>query len=190
VAKDKLESQGPAFHALLDWFNPDRERAAEEYVRLHRRISKMFEARGCLMPEDCADETFNRVGCQLAESKEIRTNNPVFYIDGVARHILREQWNRPAHDQVEEISAHDEPRESDDKREKEQRHTCLEKCLRDLSAESRMLLLEYYAEDKIQKIEARNRMAQRLGIAAGVLRNRIFKMRISLRRCVDACLAE
>ena len=49
-----------------------RERASEEYVRLHRRLTKMFEARGCVAAEECADETFDRVGHQLLEGKEIR----------------------------------------------------------------------------------------------------------------------
>ena len=78
MAIDRSQSQGQAFHALLDWLNPNRDRAADEYVRLHRRLAKMFEARGCLTPEDCADETFNRVGSQLIEGKEIRTDNRLY----------------------------------------------------------------------------------------------------------------
>ena len=193
MAKNKLASQEPAFQALLDWLNPDRECAGDEYVRLHRRLAKLFEARGCLRPEDCADETFNRVGRQLLEGKEIRTDNPVIYIDGVARFVLREQWSKPAHERIEEIPAHKLPQDPDvdvsAKREKERWHVCLEKCLQQLPAESRQLLLEYYAEDKTRKIETRSRMATQLGVATSVLRNRIFKLRNSLRGCVATCLA-
>ncbi len=193
MAKDQLASTDPTFQALLDWLNPDRERAADDYVRLHRRLAKMFEARGCVTPEDCADETFVRVGSQLVQGKEIRTNNPVVYLDGVARHVLREQWSRPTQEYFEEVSPdklpQNHPSDLDEYSEKERRHTCLEDCLRDLPADSQMLLLEYYAEDKIRKIETRSRMAQRLGIAAGVLRNRIFKLRNSLRTCVATCMA-
>ena len=193
VAKYKLESQGPAFQALLNWLNPDRDRAGEEYVRLHRRLAKLFEARGCLRPEECADETFNRVGCQLLEGKEIRTDNQAIYIDGVARFVLREQWSKPAPEQLEEVPADKLPRSSNPeltvKHEKERWHVCLETCLQQLPPESRQLLLEYYADDKSRKIEARNRMAKQLGVATGVLRNRIFKLRNSLRGCVTTCLA-
>jgi len=193
VAIDRSQSQGQAFHALLDWLNPNRDRAADEYVRLHRRLAKMFEARGCLTPEDCADETFNRIGSQLIEGKEIRTDNPTFYINGVARHVLLEQWSKPVQEQIEDQPAEklpqDNHREVNEKQEKERWHSCLEKCLQTLPQESRQLLLEYYAEDKTQKIETRSRMAKQLGVAAGVLRNRIFKLRNSLRGCVATCLA-
>ena len=193
VAKYKLDSQGADFQALLNWLNPDRDCAGDEYVRMHRRLAKIFEARGCLRPEECADETFNRVGRQLLEGKEIRTENPAIYIDGVARLILREQWSKPAPEQIEEIPA-DKLAQGPDlevsaKHEKERWHVCLESCLQQLPPESRELLLEYYSEDKIRKIETRNRMARQLGVATAVLRNRIFKLRNSLRGCVATCLA-
>jgi DNA-directed RNA polymerase specialized sigma24 family protein len=193
VAREKLQPRDPAFHALLSWLNPDRERASGEYVRLHRRFTKMFEARGCPTPEDCADETFDRVGSQLLAGKEIRTDNPVVYLTGVARLILREQWGKRIQKDIEEVSPDkltlDNPRELDDREERERRHACLEECLHELSAESRVLLLEYYAEDKTLKIDTRSRMALRLGIATAVLRNRIFKLRNTLRGCVAGCLA-
>jgi DNA-directed RNA polymerase specialized sigma24 family protein len=192
LAKNNLASQDPAFHALLDWLNPDRDRAAEEYVRLHRRFAKMFEARGCLTPEDCADETFNRVGRQLVEGKEIRTSNPAVYIDGVARNVLREQWSKPAQEQIEAAPVDKLTQvhfESTGGVEKEKWHSCLETCLQAMPPESSQLLLEYYSQDKVQKIQTRNRMAQRLGVATSVLRNRIFKLRNSLRGCVTTCLA-
>lgn len=193
MAKDKLKSQGPAFQALLNWLNPDRDCAGDEYVRLHRRLAKIFEARGCLRPEECADETFSRVGRQLLEGKEIRTDNPPIYIDGVARLVLREQWSKPAPERIEEVPADKLPQdpnlEVSAKHEREKRHVCLETCLQQLSPESRQLLLEYYAEEKTRKIETRNRMARQLGVATSVLRNRIFKLRNSLRGCVATCLA-
>jgi DNA-directed RNA polymerase specialized sigma24 family protein len=193
VAIEKPDPQNPAFQALLAWLNPDNERAADEYVRFHQRFTKMFEARGCLTPEDCADETFNRVGRQLAAGKEIRTNNPAVYLDGVARYVLREQWSKPAAEDIEAVPSEkltqSDARELDDRQEQERRHTCLDECLQVLPAESRVLVLEYYAEDKTLKIDTRDRMASRLGIATAVLRNRIFKLRNNLRACVGACLA-
>ena len=192
MAKYKLESQAPAFEALLNWLNPDRDCAGDEYVRLHRRFAKIFEARGCLRPEECADETFNRVGRQLLEGKEIRTDTPAIYLDGVARLVLREEWSKPTPEQIE-VSADRLPQDPDvegsAKSEKERWHVCLETCLQHLSAESRQLLLEYYAEEKTRKIETRSRMARQLGVATSVLRNRIFKLRNSLRGCVTTCLA-
>jgi DNA-directed RNA polymerase specialized sigma24 family protein len=193
VAKYKLESQGPEFEALLSWLNPDRDCAGDEYVRLHCRLAKIFEARGCLGPEECADETFNRVARQLLEGKEIRTDKPAIYLDGVARLVLREQWGKPAPELIEEVPADKLPEdpnvEVSAKREKERWHVCLEMCLQRLPPESRQLLLEYYSEEKTRKIETRSRMARQLGVATSVLRNRIFKLRNSLRGCVATCLA-
>ena len=117
MAIDRSQSQDPAFHALLDWLNPNRDRAADEYVRLHRRLAKMFEARGCLTPEDCADETFNRIGSQLIEGKEIRTDNPTFYINGVARHVLLEQWSKPVQEQIEDLPAEKQPQDNSSRSE-------------------------------------------------------------------------
>jgi DNA-directed RNA polymerase specialized sigma24 family protein len=192
VATDKL-TRDAAFHALLDWLDPNRDRAGDEYVRLHRRFAKMFEARGCITPEECADETFTRVGRQLLDGKKIRSNNPTVYLDGVARNVLREQWRKPPAEPFEEVSpdelTRDQRIEIDELVINEKRHTCLEECLRTLPKTSQSILLEYYAENKSRKIETRNRMADRLGIAASVLRNRIFKLRNSLRGCISECVA-
>ena len=73
--------------------------------------------------------------------------------------------------------------------EKERRQVCLDECLDKLSQESRLLVLEYYAEDKSLKSDTREQMAERLEIERGVLRNRIFKVRNKLRSCVVECLA-
>lgn len=192
MAKQQPEP-ADALRPLLEWLDPDRERAADEYVRLHRRLTKMFESRGCQMPEDCADETFNRVARQLRERKEILTDKPVAYLYGVARFVLREQWGKPTQENLEDIApdklGQDEARHFADREHKHKQHECLEKCLHELPVESRVLVLEYYAEDKTLKIDTRSRMARHLGIAAGVLRNRIFKLRNNLRGCVAACLA-
>lgn len=193
MPREKLNPRDPALQVLLGWLNHDRERASEEYVRLHRRLTKMFEARGCVTAEECADETFDRVGRQLLEGKEIRAANPIAYLNGVARHVLQEQWGKPIQTDIEGIPlsklTQDDLSESSEQESKERRYTCLEQCLGKLPDDARVLVLEYYAEDKTLKIDTRSRMAQRLGIAAGVLRNRIFKLRNSLRVCVMNCMA-
>ena len=193
MPRNKLESGEDALGALLVWLHPDRDCAGTEYVRLHRRLSKMFEARGCTTPEDYTDETFNRVAQQLTEGKEIRTVNPTAYLYGVARFVLREQWNKPSPQNIEEVSpeklTRNDLHEAEDREHKERRHTCLDECLSEVPLESRLLVLEYYAEEKTLKIDTRSRLAKRLGVASGVLRNRIFNLRNSLRSCVAACLA-
>lgn len=196
MASEKHEKhalRSEAFERLLVWLNPDPERAANEYVRFHQRLTKMFTARGCQRPDECADETFNRVALQVFAGKEIRTDNPLAYLEGVARYVLREQWTKPAQDDLEELSAdklaQNDLRKQDEVHEKERQQACLDECLGKLSPESRLLVLEYYAEDKSLKSDTREQMAERLGIERGVLRNRIFKLRNKLRSCVVECLA-
>ena len=194
MASEKHALEGEALERLLAWLNPDPERAASEYVRFHQRLTKMFVARGCRRPEECADETFNRVARQVFAGKEIRTDNPVVYLEGVARYVMREEWAKPPQDDLEEFAASNlsekNARGQNKLEEREGQQVCLDECLERLPQESRLLLLEYYAEDKRLKSDTREQMAVRLGIERAVLRNRIFKLRNKLRNCVVACLAQ
>jgi DNA-directed RNA polymerase specialized sigma24 family protein len=188
-----LEKEDSGLGKLLGWLDSDPERAAVEYVRLHRRLTGMFESRGAVSPEECADETLKRVARHLREGKAITTDKPAAYIHGVARYILLEQSSKPAPAELDDVPSHkliqNDPWQLPDGDEKERRHNCLDECLLELSEESRLLVLEYYAEDKSLKINTRDQIAKRLGIASSVLRNRIFKLRKILRGCVAACLA-
>jgi DNA-directed RNA polymerase specialized sigma24 family protein len=183
--------QGEAFERLLAWLSSNPERAATEYVHLHQRLTKLFAVRGCRNPEDCADEAFNRVARQVIDGKEIRTTNHAAYLEGVARYILREEWASTPPEDVEDLplerlkSLKTSQTGAD---EKERQQQCLERCLNQLPADARLLVLEYYSEDKSLKRDIRLRMSQRLGIEQGVLRNRIFKLRNKLRACLIECL--
>ena len=192
MAKTKPELQGETFELLLDWLNMDHAVAAAEYVRLHAGLTKMFESRGCVAPHDCADETFNRVARQLSDGKEIATEKPSVYLYGVARYIVREQWVKPKHDDIDEVSPEefllDEHRAPDELSEQARKDDCLDDCLNNLPEDSRLLVLRYYSEDESSKKDTRDRMARDLGIASGVLRNRIYKLRNILRDCMYKCL--
>jgi RNA polymerase sigma factor (sigma-70 family) len=192
IASEKHALHGEAFEQLLAWLNPDPEHAAGDYVRFHQRLTKLFAARGCRRPEECADETFNRVAQQVVAGKEIRTDNCVLYLEGVARYVLREEWakaqNDPGELDADKLFENDRSRRTDPA-EKERRQTCLDECLQRIPEDARLLILEYYSEDKRLKTDTREQMAKRLGIEKGVLRNRIFKLRNKLRSCVVACLA-
>jgi RNA polymerase sigma factor (sigma-70 family) len=190
MAIEKHALQGEAFERLLKWLNVEPERAASEYVRLHQRLTKLFTARGCGNPEECADEAFNRVARQVLTGKEIRTDNPAIYLEGVARFILREEWSKVRLKNVDELPGKvTQLRPSQTGAdEKERQQQCLDECLNELPAESRLLVLEYYSENKKLKSDTRQEMAQRLGIEQGVLRNRIFKLRNKLRTCLIGCL--
>ena len=47
--------------ALLEWFHPDRDRAAIIYQKTHTRLTYFFKHNDCRQPEECADECLNRI---------------------------------------------------------------------------------------------------------------------------------
>ena len=49
------------FDLLLGWLDPDRERAADRYLKIQIRLIKIFTCRGCGDPEGLADITIGRV---------------------------------------------------------------------------------------------------------------------------------
>ena len=68
-------------------------------------------------------------------------------------------------------------------------HDCLETCLASLPADARTLILEYYQDQRRQKIDRRVRLATQLGLSANALRSRAQRVRDRLERCVRACAA-
>ena len=192
---DNGESQKLRFETVLTWVAADRERAAELCVLFHGRLVKYFLRNHCAEPEELADITFDRVGEILLAGKTPRTNNHEAYLNRVAFHILQERHRKNRHlsqlsdDMPEPPDPQPLPGRTNERQEKELYHSCLNKCLAHLPPESQIMLFEYYSEDKTLKIDTRNRMAKRLGIASGVLRNRIWKLRNSLRDCIAECVA-
>jgi DNA-directed RNA polymerase specialized sigma24 family protein len=61
---------------------------------------------------------------------------------------------------------------------------CFERCLAELPADGRALILEYYAAEGRLKIDGRKRLAAALGLSDTALRNRAQRLRDRLERCV------
>src|SRR5438034_308840 len=95
VRKQKWILKQEAFEKLLARLGPTPEEAGEQYLQIQRKLVKLFECRGCVAPEECADETLNRVVRRIDEGEEIRTSNILVYAYGIARNVVREQWDRP-----------------------------------------------------------------------------------------------
>src|SRR5207302_1078792 len=74
--------------------------------------------------------------------------------------------------------------ELEEKEEKERRLQCLRECMNELKPEERLLMLEYYSEEKTAKIVIRERMAKRIGITSGALRQRKQRLLKELTECV------
>lgn len=174
-----------AFDKLLMCLDPDRERAGIRYENVRLKVVKFFEWRGCESPEDHADETINRVARRINEGEVI--NNLESYFLGVARMVFLEHEKRRAKEraavtQLPQTSQHlisDEPSDL--------RLESFNKCMRDLPAETRELLIAYYNVEKCTKIEGRKELADRLGIPLNALRIRIHRIRTKLEQCIAAC---
>jgi RNA polymerase sigma factor (sigma-70 family) len=190
LKKDWVLTQD-ALKRLLTCLDPDQERSAQKYEDIRRALITFFECRQSPSPEDHADETINRVARRLSEGKEIYVENPASYFYGVARNILKEQWEKlPAASAPLDLF-HDPVRDSELHLEREQRERqleCLEHCLRGLTAKDRELIGEYYQGETGVKIQNRKSLAEKLGVPLNALRLRALRIREKLEDCVALCL--
>jgi DNA-directed RNA polymerase specialized sigma24 family protein len=171
-----------AFDRLLTWLGPNRDDAGKKYEAIRERLIKIFTCRGCNEAEEMADDTFNRVTLKIEELSKNYVGDPALYFYGVAQKVFLESLRKrpsalppPAPPNSEEI---------------EQEYQCLERCLEQLPLIDRQLVLEYYQNDKREKIDRRKEMARRMGIAQNALRIRTHRIRLILQGCVQKCLEQ
>jgi len=172
------------FDALLDWLNADREKAAEQYEWIRRRLIKIFVSRGSHTPEELADATINRVTRKLHEIRGSYVGEPAHYFCGVAIYIWRESLRKDKPPAVAPTRA------STPTEDEERDYACLEKCLSKLPQSDRDLAVAYYQHEKHAKIDHRKSLAEQMGIAINALRIRACRIRSGLLKCVELCRAE
>jgi DNA-directed RNA polymerase specialized sigma24 family protein len=178
-----------AFNRLLTWLNEDTEEAGRRYEEIRHSLIKLFTWRGCFDAEGLADEVFNRVTARLSQLDENYVGDPAHYCYGVAKMLFYECRRRmkvqATLDEVAHLSvAAPEVTEDDSDLE----HECLELCVGKLDAESRELIMAYYALEKRDKIEGRKALAQRFGISINNLRVRLYRIRAGLEKCIRECI--
>ena len=180
----RLSSTG--FNRLLQRLGPDADEAATQYERLRATLEKFFDWHGAWPPEECADETLDRLTRKL--ESEIEIVDVRSYALGVARLVLLEWQRRPA-----TLSSADRPEIADLSAqvaledEDEPLRTCFDRCLAALPADSRTMVLEYDVAERRAKIDNRRRLAQMFGVSESALRNRVQRVRDRLERCVHSC---
>jgi DNA-directed RNA polymerase specialized sigma24 family protein len=175
-----------ALQQLLRRLDHDASVAGEKYEHLRRALVRMFDWRGASAPDRCADETIDRVARKLDSGVEIA--DVVAFAHGVARLVMLEQTRRPEAREVsldEAVGIPQPPPRRD--LSDEDRLSCLEQCLDELSADARSLILRYYGETLRQRIDARAALARDLGLSPNALRSRAQRIRDRLERCVTAC---
>ena len=170
-----------AFDALLGWLDPDRERAANRYEEIRRRLIRFFTGRRCASADDLTDETMNRVARKVQEGL-VYTGDTAPYFYAVAHNVYLEHVKQKPH-----VPSPPPPRDAE---EVEREHACLELCLERLRPRSRELIREFYKEEKNAKIEHRKNMAERLGMTTNALRIQAHRIRQVLHECVRQCLSQ
>jgi DNA-directed RNA polymerase specialized sigma24 family protein len=171
---------------LLARLDPDGDRAAQEYERLRRALVRFFDWRGAWDPEECADDTIDRLARKLAEDTTVDDLHS--YARGIARLVLLERRRTPAPASIDHDPAFANwPSASGGGSERE--HACLERCLAELPDEGRALVLDYYTGERDVKIANRRRLAASLDVSENALRSRVQRLRDRLESCMRGCLA-
>ena len=168
-----------AWAALLALLGGD-----EAYLKLHAKLVRLFEWKGCRDPEGLADETMDRVARRVLEGVDIQAVGP--YIWSVAQLVLKEVWRESQ--RVELMP--DEPPSGppSDEPPEDRRLECMLRCLASLPQEERGLILEYH--DREDRISARRELAAQRRIRMNALRIRAHRLRQRLKTCLERCLGQ
>lgn len=169
------------FDSLLTWLGDgDRETGAAKYETVRAGLLRVFVSKGFSDAEDLTDETINRVITRLPDIRETYDGEPSRYFHGVGRNIIRET-NRRKEISAEVSAVWVDPQPTSEERE------CLERCLQQLPAEKRELILDYFLYEGHDKVEHHKTLAAELGISEGALRGRVHHIRASLVNCMRQC---
>ena len=176
-----------ALTSLLSRLGPDAERAGSAYEHLRRALVSFFAWRGAATPEECADETLDRLATRLDEG--VAVEDLPRFARGIARLVLLEHWRRPEARGVRLDEAGPRGPVTQEAPNDEVLRECLDRCLVELPADGRRLILQYYGAEGRGRIDARKRLAEALGVSESALRNRAQRLRATLERCITRCLA-
>src|SRR6185295_8842009 len=182
-----------SFDRLLSWLDADRERAGRKYQEIRVRLIKIFTCRGCYEAEELADETINRVIARVDDVLNGYQGDPALYFYGVSQKVQLEYVRKSRVRDVEgsvETAANPIPASATLTDETERDYECLERCLEQLPADNRRLVLGYYQEERKAKIDHRKLLAAELGIAVNALRICAHRIRRALEICVRECLEQ
>ncbi|HEX8736858.1 MAG TPA: hypothetical protein VF721_16110 [Pyrinomonadaceae bacterium] len=179
------------FDALLDWLSPNREQAAEQYENIRRGLIRFFRFRGCADPLTLADETINRVAAKASTFNSAENVKTISYFYGFASNIYLEYVRTVKSREIQlepEYFSFSQNLKSPDASNVQ--CACLEKCLTKIPREESSMVIQYYAREKSQKIELRKKLAERMNLNIPALHTKVFRIRNTLRECIEKCLKE
>ena len=181
--KKNRETTPEAFERMLLWLDKDRDIAGQKYEAIRFRLIKIFDHRQCSNSEELSDIVFDRVLKKIDENAVTNNDNPALYFYKVANNIFRENLRKPVTVEVSEDIAVKEDEEGFDPY-----YECLKKCLENLSAEHHKLIVNYYEEEKREKISYHKQLAKSFGIKLNILHLHAFRIRKRLQKCVLRCV--
>jgi DNA-directed RNA polymerase specialized sigma24 family protein len=185
-SKPEWKLTAEVFAKLLTNFDPDPEKAGIKYEALRRKLVKFFDWRGAYFPEECADESFDRIARKIEHGEVI--SEIVTYAHGVARLVLLEELKSSNHQRVDFETLPPIAVNPIEFPEANPQSDCFDHCLQELSLANKQLILDYYQHDRREKIDLRMALAANYGIPMNALRSRVQRLRNKLEECVKKCL--
>lgn len=172
------------FDALLEWLDPDREKAGQRYEIIRAGLIRIFVSKGLSDAEHYTDEAIDRVVKRLPEIQSKYVGDPARYFHGVARNLILEAGRR------REVATDVLPLRITHEVVRSDTSECLSKCLKLLPADKQEFILDYHLYQGHAKVENHRQMADELSISEGALRTRAHHLRVSLEKCVLECIAQ
>ena len=184
-----------SFRKFLAWLDEDEDSAGQKYLEMRQRLIAYFDRKNCLLPDELADETLNRVARRLEEEGEIDSETPAKYCYIVARFVfmeslrVKESKNIPLDDVLSRPQNNEilSLKSSDEKEKNEKMLGCLEECANKLEAGNREIIFGYYVGEERAKINNRRALAEKLNISVNALSIRACRIRDKLEICVKKC---
>lgn len=186
-----LELTQEAFERFLNWLDADREQAGRKYEAIRRGLIAVFNFRGCSGAEDLADETINRAIRQLPSIESSYDGDPAKYIQGIARFVALEYFNRKIKREAgppsEDLPDPSQPGALGEEDEREALSRCLRHCLEKLDPEKRKMFILYYREGNRLNRDHRRSLAEQFGCSINALRIQMHRLNEELRLCITEC---
>jgi DNA-directed RNA polymerase specialized sigma24 family protein len=181
------EQSGPGsgYERLLDRLGESPGNPEAEFARFRRSLIKFFDWRGADWPEDCADETLDRLARKMEEG--VAVLDLTAFARGIAKLVLHEaarsQGRLDPLDEVEASRAVPPVEANGD----EPLAAHLDRCLEALARDAREMVLAYYGSGQGKgKIQGRRRLARSHRLSDNALRSRVQRLRDQLEACVRA----
>ncbi|HEY7097427.1 MAG TPA: hypothetical protein VH437_11930 [Terriglobales bacterium] len=173
------------FELLLTHLDSNRDSAGEKYEQLRRKLIKFFGWWGCQIPEDLADESFDRLARRLVQGEAVKDLNG--YLMGIARLLYKEHVKEQVRHRDNTQHLQQRSQEEVAFTDEESRYQCYEQCLSSLPSQSRELVLTYY-QSLESKATEREALARKMQIPLNLLRVRAFRIRQKLGDCLASCM--